>query len=196
MRRIPLIAVTAFTFLVTFGAQTAYADGGANNVVIAQNTVDNSSVAHDRLQVAYDASGKVGNDNIASSQSSNCLGCRTIAVAMQVVLVETPSVSEFDPGNVAGAANGGCDTCATYAFAYQDIVQPGEIVYLSGDAQQHLQALRARMDAVANNTSLSFLDMKAQLDDLFSQVVATVSQDMQAAGHSGASDTRETAKVA
>jgi len=195
MRRIPLIAATAFAVLVTFSAP-AYADGGANNVVVAQNTVDNTSVARDRLQVAYDASSTVGNDNIASAQSSNCVGCRTVAVAMQVVLVESTDVQDFHPGNVAGAANGGCDTCATYAFAYQDIVQPGQVVYLSGSAQQRLNELRAQMDAVANNTSLSFLDMKAQLDDLFNRVVATVSQDMQAAGASGASITRHDAQVA
>jgi hypothetical protein len=195
MRRIPLVAATAVAILVTFSAP-AYADGGANNVVIANNTADNSSLARDRLQVAYDASSTVGNDNIASAQSSNCVSCRTIAVAMQVVLVESSDVTDFHPGNVAAAANGGCVTCTTYAFAYQDIVQPGRIVYLSGAAQQHLADLRIRADAIANDTSLSFADMKAQLDSLFADVVTTVSQDMQAAGANGTSDVRETSKVA
>jgi hypothetical protein len=195
MRRIPIITATVIAVAITISASPVGAEGGANNVVIANNTVDGSAVARDRLQVAHDTSSTVGNENVAIAQSQDCVACRTVSVAMQVVIVQT-TPTEFHPANAASAANGGCDSCQTYAFAYQDIVQPGFVVYLSGAAQQHLAQLRSRIDAIATDTTLSFLDMKAQLDSVFDEVVATVRQDMQAAGADGTSDVRETSKVA
>ena len=196
MRRLIFVATTALLLAVPLSA-AAPADGagGANNVVMATNTVDGSTVARDRVQIAYDPADTVANSNIATAQSTDCVACRTVAVALQVVLVEGDP-SDFEPANAAVATNGGCDTCQTYAFAFQDIIQPGQVVYLSGDAQQELSSLRDQVDGITNDTTLSYDDMKAQLESVFAQIVATVSQDIQAAGGNGAGDVREAAQVA
>ena len=194
MRRIPHFVAIVAT-IITFSAPTASADSGANNVVLARNSTDATSVTRDRLQIARAASDTVGNENVASAQSTGCVSCRTVAVAIQVVIVESYP-SDFHPANAAAAANGGCDSCTTYAFAYQDIVQPGRVVYFSGDAQRRLNELRMQVDAVASDTTLSFLDMKAQLDGLVAQIVATVSEEMRAAGANADSQVRADAQVA
>lgn len=168
-------------FVVAFaspsGADTA---GGANNIVIATNTTDNAVVSRDKVQIAYNPADTVTNTNIAAARSTDCVGCRTVAVAMQVVVVES-SPSDFRPGNAATATNGGCDSCQTYAFAFQHFIQPGRVVYLSGSAQQQLVQLRAQVDEVTAS-SLSYLDMASELERLFSQIVATVDGDLQVAG--------------
>ena len=183
-RPVSVVAMAVVGLMLgVFAPCVASADtgGGANNVVIASNMVNGSSVTRDHVQVAHDPSNTVANQNVASAQSSNCAGCRTVAVAMQVVIVESYP-QDFRPANAAVASNGGCASCQTYAFAFQYVIQPGHVVYLSSTAQQQLVSLRQQVDAVAGNTTLSYLDMKAQLDPLFSQIVQTVSQDIHAVG--------------
>lgn len=152
-------------------------------------------MARANVQIAHDPSETVANQNLASAQSANCVGCRTVAVAMQVILIEGDP-TDFEPANAAAAVNGNCDTCQTYAYAFQYVVQPGRVVYLSGDAQQQLLALRQQVDAVAGDTSLSYPDMKAQLEPIFAQVVQTVSQDLEAAGANGDGQAIEASQAA
>lgn len=168
--------------------------GGADNVVLASNTVDNASVARDRIQIAHDPMDTVANQNIASAQSTGCTGCRTVAVAMQVILVES-SPHDFEPANAAVASNGGCDSCQTYAFAFQYVIQPGQVVYLSGAAQQQLAQLRAQADAIASS-DLTAPDMQVALDAVFAQVVSTVNTQMQAAGASSTGQVWEATRIA
>jgi hypothetical protein len=181
LRVATLVLATAIAALIapapSAGASGA---GGADNVVLTTNTVDGNAVARDNVQVAYDPGDTVANQNIASARSTSCTGCRTVAVAMQIVIVES-TPSDFEPGNAAAATNGGCDSCDTYAYAFQHIIQTGRVVYLSGAGQRHLAELRAQVDAVTRS-SLSYLDMKAQLEGLFAQIIDTVSNDLRAAG--------------
>ena len=161
------------------GAVTA---GGANNVVLVNNTVDGATASRSHLAVAYDPADTVANQNIASATGNDCNGCRTVAVAMQLVVVEG-SPSTFVPANAAVAANGSCTNCQTFSFAYQYVVQPGRVVYLGATAQQQLLTLRQQADAIASSNE-SYDDMKVELDTVFGQFVQVVNDNMQAAGAS------------
>jgi hypothetical protein len=178
------IAVAA-CIAVMLAPSAAYADsagyaGGANNVVLVRNTVDNSAAARDAVQIAHDPANTVANQNIASATSTNCTGCRTVAVAMQVIVVEgSPQV--FVPANAAVASNGGCDTCTTLAFAFQYVIQTDRVSYLSAAAQQQLRVLRGEV-ATATQSNLSYLDLKVELESLFSQVVDTVNSGLVGTG--------------
>lgn len=173
-------AITVLLVAAFPGPSGAEAAGGANNIVIATNATGGAVVSRDHVQIAYDPADTVANQNIAIARSSDCVGCRTVAVAMQIVVVES-SPSDFEPGNAATATNGGCDNCQTYAFAFQHFIQPGRVVYLSGSAQQDLAQLRAQVDEVTAS-SLSYVEMASELDRLFSEIVATVDGDLQVAG--------------
>jgi hypothetical protein len=158
------------------GAATA---GGGDNVVIVQNRVDNNAVARDSLRVDYDPA-DVANQNVAIAESSSCTGCRTVSVAMQVVLEES-NAQTVAPSNAASAVNGGCNFCTTFAFAYQYLLTPYQVVYLSAGTQQQIANIDRQVNAVAAS-DLSYSDMTAQLDALFAQLVSTVNQNLHAAG--------------
>jgi hypothetical protein len=100
---------------------------------------------------------------------------------MQVVLVEQSDPSEVEPGNVASASNGNCTDCTTFAFAYQYVVQPGRVVYLSGEAQQRLRELRSEVGAEACSPD-DYATMTADLDQLFAEIVQTITDNLQTAG--------------
>ena len=126
--------------------------------------------------VAYNPSDTVANQNVAIADSTDCTGCRTVSVAMQVVIVESYP-HEYAPANAASASNGSCTTCQTYAYAYQYAIQPGTMVHLSADAEQRIAAIRQDVAAAAAS-GLSYLDLKAQLDGLCNQLAGVVSTDV------------------
>lgn len=150
--------------------------GGANNVVIAQNNTDGRAFARSGVMVAHNPSDDVSNANLAIANGNDCTGCRTVSVAMQVVIVESYP-SQYEPQNAASAANGSCDSCQTYAFAYQYVIQPGTMVNLSADAQQGIAQIRQEVSDVAQS-GLDYWDMKAQLDDLCNDLAGIVSGDL------------------
>lgn len=198
MRRLHISVLALLTALtVTIGAQPAAGgDGGAgaNNLVLVSTDSDAPVKARSRVQVAGAPADTVSHQNVALARSTDCTGCRTVAVAMQVVVVEGYP-QEFRPVNAAVAANGGCTGCDTYAFAYQYAVQPGVPVHLRPGAQQRLAQLRDQVDAVAGS-GLGWDDMRVQLRALFSQVVQLVDEEMQAVGAHGRGQASESADAA
>ena len=177
-----LATVTTGTVVVasTGFAAADTASGGADNVVQVVSTTDGGLASRAHLQVAHDPADTVANQNIAVATGSNCTGCRTVAVAMQVVMVEGQP-STFVPANAAVATNANCMSCQTYAFAYQYVLQPGRMVHLSASAQQELASLRARATAVASSNE-SVGEIQTDLDTLWSEFVGVVDTEMQANG--------------
>jgi hypothetical protein len=130
------------------GSAGADASGGANQVVIVQNTTDGATLVNARTQVVPVASDTVTSANIAAATNAGCTGCHSTAVAVQILIVKG-SPSTFTPGNVAGAANGGCESCGAFAFARQHWIQVDNTTNLSGAAQQEIAALKAQISAAA-----------------------------------------------
>jgi hypothetical protein len=130
------------------GSAGADASGGANQVVIVQNTTDGATRVNARTQVVPVASDTVTSANIATAVNAGCTGCHSSAVAVQILIVKG-SPSTFTPGNVAGAANGGCDSCGAFAFARQYWIQVDKTASLSGAAQQRIAQLRGEIAAAA-----------------------------------------------
>src|SRR5947199_8260509 len=122
------------------GSAGADASGGANQVVIVQNTTDGATRVNGRTQVVPVASDTVTSANIATAVNAGCTGCHSSAVAVQILIVKG-SPSTFTPGNVAGAANGGCDSCGAFAFARQHWIQVTGNTQLSGAAHAQVAVL-------------------------------------------------------
>jgi len=177
-----LVTTAAMGTVVAGVTPLASADtaGGANNVVLVSNTVDGATASRSRLAMAYDPADTVANQNIASASGNDCKGCRTVAVAMQLVVVEGDP-STVAPANAAVASNGSCTNCSTYAFAYQYVARPGRVVYLSATAQRGMVSLRQQADAIAAS-NVSYDEMKVELDSVLGQFVQVVDQNMEAAG--------------
>lgn len=159
--------------------------GGANQVVLAQTTADNPLLVRSGLQVSQVGGGTVTSANIATALATDCTGCHSTAVAVQVVFV-TGSPQYYTPANAASAVNGGCTGCGSFAYAWQYVVQTNGPVLLTPFARQQLQTLRQEISDTASSVvpdSLeNDLDLQARLDELTSQLKSLIDTQTELAG--------------
>jgi hypothetical protein len=193
-RRLATLICAAFVGLAVVGSAGA---GGANHVVIAQNTTDGAWVVNAGTQVVPVVADDVNSANIAAAANAGCVGCHSTAVAVQILIVKG-SPSTFSPGNVAGAANGGCDSCGAFAFARQHWIQVDQTTNLSPEARARITELRDEISAAAASILPSdrttdpcavTLDCPTRddvLDDelmaLSTELIQVVTDDLQAQG--------------
>jgi putative peptide zinc metalloprotease protein len=166
------------------GAPIARADddegfGGHNNVVKVVNQTDGATRTRSRVGVPEVGGETVDNQNVASAYAS-CTDCRTVAVAVQVVVVEG-DVTTFTPGNAAVAVNESCLRCQTFAYARQEVLTPGTQVSISGIAQNRIQQLQWRIDSVSESDE-AFDQMTTDLDNLTEELVGVVQGEIDRAG--------------
>jgi hypothetical protein len=189
-----LLALSAaFALTTSAGADVS---GGANHVVIAQNTTDGSTIVNAGTQVVPTASDTVTSANIAAAVNAACTGCHSTAVAVQILIVHG-SPSYFTPGNAAGAANGGCDGCGAFAFARQHWIQVDGTTQLSGEARQQVAVLRQEISETAASILPSDaatdpclpteacsrdFQLNAELMTLTDQLIQVVTDDLQSQG--------------
>ncbi|MFL6030862.1 MAG: hypothetical protein ACJ74D_12650 [Gaiellaceae bacterium] len=147
-RRILTVLCALVATLGAAGSAGADASGGANHVVIVQNTTDGATLVHAGTQVVPTAGDTVTSANIAAAVNAGCTGCHSTAVAVQILIVHG-SPSYFAPGNVAGAANGGCESCGAFAFARQHWIQVTGAAQLSGAAREQVAVLRQEIAEAA-----------------------------------------------
>ncbi|MDQ1373239.1 MAG: putative peptide zinc metalloprotease protein [Actinomycetota bacterium] len=178
LRRTLVVLTTVITFVLG-AAHPALADSDTNNYVQSDNSSPAQQMAKSRVMVA--TSGKdVTAENVAYSRSHDCTGCRTLAVAVEAVLVPgTPTT--FTPKNVAVALNERCSSCATFAAAHQYVVQTGGPRKLSDSAEAKVERIGAQIRAVTNSGA-DFPTIDQQIDDLANQLWAVVNQDITAHG--------------
>ncbi len=154
-------------------------NAGANNIVSVQNVKTGSLLANAKTSLAHDAGPTVANDNEAYAHAS-CTDCRTVAVAVQVVLVEG-ATTDFRPTNVALALNENCLRCATFAFARQEVLTPGRHVEIGKTAESQIESIQSQIRGVAVSSE-PFDQMTADLDSLTEQLVGVVQGEVQRAG--------------
>ncbi|MGH9124124.1 MAG: hypothetical protein ACRDZ8_05270 [Acidimicrobiales bacterium] len=122
----------------------------------------------------------VTNANLAYSQSSDCTGCRTVAVAVQAVVIEGVPTA-ITPQNAAVALNNNCQSCMTFAYAQQYVFSPEHPVTLGRGTTAVLAGLQAAMRAVAASDE-SFTTMNSNLNDLSWAYCETVQVAIQTSG--------------
>lgn len=136
-----LVLVTA-----AFGAPAAaVAD---DNAAVAVNTTDGSSVFDLALDIEKVASGAVDQTNLAVAYSS-CTECRTVAIAIQIVIV-VGSATTVTPQNIAIAINEGCDTCQTLASAYQFVIGVDGPFRFTREGRKRIKAIQRALKELAD----------------------------------------------
>jgi putative peptide zinc metalloprotease protein len=156
--------------------------GNVNNEVVIVNQTDGRSAERAGFGFARVTGGDVTNTNSAAAVAS-CADCRTIAVAVQAVLVMGDS-DNIAPVNQAVAINTGCTRCDTYALAYQYVVSTDGIVRFTSAGQQRLAALRAQVSDLVSS-ELGFLEMEVEIDALVEQMWQVVDEETVAVGGGG-----------
>ena len=183
-RRWKVLAVLVFSTIASTPS-TALA-GGANQIVRSAATADHATMIRTSTQWAPFGGASATSANIAIATSTDCTGCRAVAVAFQaIILTHAPNV--VTPANVAVAANGNCDGCDSFAFAYQDVITTDGTATLNATGIALVHEINAQANAIARS-DLSDSQMEAELKDLAAEFKADVEQNLVVHGTASVSD--------
>jgi putative peptide zinc metalloprotease protein len=182
MRR-TLIAVISLVTLAFGLAAPAGADDGADNLVQVRNTQDLATRTRARAVVSENRNPDVTNGNGAVARAT-CTDCRTVAAAIQVVVVESASVTNYRPENAAVALNESCTRCATFAYARQVVLTPYRDIRIGDRAEGQIEAISREASRVAASDE-DFPTMSADLDRLTERLVAVVQAEIDRVGGRG-----------
>ena len=190
VRRRILTLVVASILALALAVMPASA-GGGNNVVIVDNSTAGQTLVDASTQVIPVPMDAVTSSNVAIAVNSDCVGCHSTAVAVQILIVRG-SPSYFAPGNAAAAANGGCDSCGAYAYARQHWIQTSSNAHLSGDVRQQISQLRGEIattaasilpsDAATDPTLARDHELDAKLDALTAELIQVVKTGLEESG--------------
>ena len=163
---------------------TSAGSGQPSNDAVAVNTKDGSSLFKLAFSVKK-VSGDVDASNTAVAYAS-CSECRTVAAAIQVVLVEgSPDVET--PTNVALAINYQCSECETLAAAYQFVFGDGVDVKLTPTGKQELHDVKKQLqDLQKNSDALTLQEIADRIAALASQVGDIVANNLVPTGQDAA----------
>ncbi len=151
--------------------------GNLNNEVVVRNTVDGHFANRAGFGIAR-VTGDVAENQNAAAATSSCTDCRTVAVAVQIVLIQRTDASVISPRNIAIALNVGCQRCDTFAAAYQYVVTTDGLVRFTPGAQQRLAELQGQIRTLAATDGVPFPELEAQIDALVEQMWAIVDEDL------------------
>jgi putative peptide zinc metalloprotease protein len=183
-----MIAMVLALVVVPIGETTAQDGGsGGKNVVLVFNETDGRLASRAGVVLGRASGPTVVPENLASARAS-CTDCRTVAVALQaVVVISDPDTAS--PRNAAVAVNAGCTNCQTFAYAWQYVVSTGGPVRFTPEAEQTIADLRAEASSLAAS-DLPFPELVDQLDAVAADFRAVVDGEMQRVGlgHDGVSE--------
>jgi len=109
--------------------------------------------------------------NLAAAVNTCHSGCDTLAVALQVNLVNR-NFTVFTPQNAAVAVNAGCDGCHVVAWALQYNIGVDDPIHVPSDVNRFVGQMKAEIAHIdASSTSLrqaetEMLGVVAQFQDL------------------------------
>jgi hypothetical protein len=146
-------------------------DESGNNNVTLINTRSYSWMPKASTAVTENPGPTVENQNSALAHAS-CTYCRTVAVAVQVLVVEGPT-NDFRPFNAAVAENENCSFCQTFAYANQIVLSPQRPVYIDRDTRKQANEIRKRIAEVTRSWH-DFATMGSELDALTQELAAVI----------------------
>lgn len=163
---------------------TSIGSGQPSNDAVAVNTKDGSSVFKLAFSVKK-VSGDVNASNTAAAVAS-CTDCRTVAVAIQVVLAED-TANSFTPTNTALAINYQCTECETLAAAYQFVFGDGTDVKLTPEGKQQLHDVKKQLqDLQKTSDALTLQEIADRVAVLAAEVGDVVAHSLVPRGQDAA----------
>lgn len=157
------------------GAASTTTSGGDDNVAVAVNTRDGSTVYALRLKVVITGADVVDPGNAAVA-AAGCSDCQTVAVALEGVLV-TGDAEVVAPVNLALAVNTECSNCQTLAYAYQHLQTFDGRVRLTGQGRRTIAQLRRELSSL-RTSGLDVLAVKAEVDRIAGEFAAVLRDEV------------------
>jgi putative peptide zinc metalloprotease protein len=175
-RRIALLLASAVAALGLIGPAPASAQTPQDTSAVAVNTKDGASI----FRLAFDirrVTGDVVNQTNAAIAYSSCKDCRTVAISVQILLVQG-SPTTVTPQNYAVAVNDQCTLCDSLALAYQFAVGGGpDPVYLTGRGVRQLMAIKRELRRIPVD-ELSDTEITARVDALMDRVATVLDTEL------------------
>jgi putative peptide zinc metalloprotease protein len=181
MRR---LRITLLTLLLAAGFSAAWpAHARADdNTAIAINTKDGAALFKFAFSVKRVAGDVVDNTNAAAAIAS-CEDCRTVAIAIQIVLV-TGDPSVVTPTNLALAYNIECTLCETMASAYQFVFGNGDNMRFTAEGRKTLAEIRKEFhDLRKESENLTLAEIDARVEALVARIRDVMRTELVAAGN-------------
>ena len=150
-----------------------------DNIVVVVNQHDGKREARSKDEIEFVGGDVVSSRNVAAAYSQ-CTGCRTVAVAVQVVLA-TGSASEVTPQNMALAINQQCTGCTTMAWAYQYMATTGGDVRLADGVKAAFHSTGAQIADLIEQP-LAFEELDSRIDGLIDEMWAGISFELKRIG--------------
>lgn len=164
-RLIPTLLVLAAT------AVPAAAAVAEDNKVTAVNETDGAQIFQLSIDLRRITEGPVIDQNIAQAYSS-CEDCRTIAIAVQVLLL-MEDIRQVVPVNLAESINYECTRCESLAYAGQLVLSTGGKVRLTGDARRRIAEIEDALNALSGSDA-SLFEIYAEIDRLVDDLKQSV----------------------
>lgn len=178
MRLRRAIVTLLIALLGAWFAPVAAASG--DNAAVAVNTKDGAAVFRLAFSIKKVAGDVVDNANGAVAYAS-CNECRTIALAIQIVLV-TGDPEVVTPENVAIAINENCTSCETLASAYQFVLGTDEeAVRFSPDGQKAINDIRKELRELGKS-GLPVDEIQARVKQLMVRLGAVLKTELETVG--------------
>jgi len=182
-----VLAVLAF-FLALVASRTeaiAVIDtGGGDNVAVAVNTKDGTTLAETAFLITLAAADAVDQTNAAVAYS-NCETCRTLAAAIQVVLVPPGETYSVTPTNAAIAANENCLSCETLALAYQKVLGVSGPVEFTKEGNEQIKEIQKGLKELGKDAEeLTSEEIKTRFDELTNRLEGVLDTELVPAGSS------------
>lgn len=186
MRRERITLATTLSFALTLATSPVSAQettepigGEGDNVAVAIATKDGSSRFKVSFRIVRTKGNVIDNGNVAFAFSS-CEGCRSVAIAFQVVLVGgTPTT--VIPENYAIALNFECTDCETLASAYQFVMGTDGNVHFTSDGNRALSEIRRAIHELARS-DLAIEEIQGELDLLAADLRTVLAEELVASG--------------
>ena len=172
LARLLLVAVLAQAALVAAPAPAQSQDSSA----VAVNAKDGKSVFKLAFKVKK-VTGDVDATNTAVAYSS-CTDCRTVAAAIQVVLVAGDTDSAT-PENVAIGINYQCTECETLAAAYQFVFGDGQELEFTKEGKEKLHELKKRLQDLKKRDDLTIEELAVHIAAIAAEVAVVVDTETQ-----------------
>lgn len=176
-----LILATLVAIAVLAATPAAWAQS-QDNTAVATNTKDGKSVFKLAFSVKR-VTGDVDAKNTAVAYAS-CEDCRTVAVAIQVVLV-SGDVGAVAPENVAVAINYDCTECETLARAFQFVYGDGQELEFTKEGKARLRELRKQLQDLKRRDDLTLAQLSQELAVIAAEVADVVQNETQVKAPNG-----------
>jgi hypothetical protein len=164
---VPLVAL----IIALAPAPAAAEGGGPSNIVIAINQADGHVVVRGNEKVNRLPGNVAAPVNFAMAQANTCIGCQTLAVALQLDFA-SHDARYIAPHNAAVAVNSACDGCVTVAKAVQVFFTVEDPAHIPSEISDMIRDVDRELSDISTDRAVTITQAEARVDAIIARFLA------------------------